>query len=285
MKKSLLLSLLIISSYFYAQITLGGTGTGTGTGTGPLPISASYEFTYSQQIFTKQEINTNAAGYITGLVFYMNDDTLLDNSSDWDVYLGHTSKTSFNSNSDWIPISELTHTFEGLVMNDNGIVKVNFDVPFLYNNTDHLVIAVRDDSEDYNSADEHFKQYNATANSAMFLRQGYSIWNLSDPGDGYRVNYKSMVTIEGLSQTLATSESNKTENLVRLYPNPVKDVLHLDRSDLIKTVVISDHLGRLIKTIKKPSSSVDIMDLREGSFFISLEMKDGSRQFLRFIKN
>ena len=66
-----------------AQITLGAGSTDVGTA----PISTYYGYSYTQQIFTKQEINANAAGNITGLKFYLDPAMSIASSSEWVVYL------------------------------------------------------------------------------------------------------------------------------------------------------------------------------------------------------
>jgi hypothetical protein len=86
-----------------------------------------------QQIFTKQEINANAAGNITGLKFYIDPAMSISNSSQWVVYLGLTNKTSFSTDSDWIPSSQLTQVFPGQLPIIMVLLKLFFH-PFSYNN-------------------------------------------------------------------------------------------------------------------------------------------------------
>lgn len=271
---------MVLCGYFSAQITLGGNGNGVGS----LPVSTYYEYTYSQQIFTKQEINVNAAGNITGFTFYVDVYTPLQHSADWTVYLGHTSKTTFTSTTDWVPLSQMTKTFEGIIESNGGMVKVNFPTSFPYNNIDNLVIAVHENSADYDAPEEYFKKYDTAPNSAMYIKEDYTSPNPSSPGNGYRVDYKSVITLEGLSNTLETSEIKKDKNAVKAYPNPIKDILHLSNIEKIKTIVISDTVGRLIKTIKNPDASIDVIDLKAGTYIVSLEMKDGSQQSLKMLK-
>ncbi len=145
MKKILLLCLLMVNMLISAQITLGQGSTVVGK----VPVDSYWEYSYSQQIFTKQEINANAAGNITGLKFYLDPAGIITNSSDWVVYLGHTSKTEFTSDTDWVPVSDLTEVYAGTVSNVNGMVELTFATPFPYNNTQNLVIAVDENNPAY----------------------------------------------------------------------------------------------------------------------------------------
>lgn len=196
MKRILLSCLLILSMALNAQINLG-TGS---TDVGAAPISTYYTYSYVQQIFSKQEINTDAAGNITGLTFYSNPTMSMTNSSDWVVYLGLTTKSSFSSESDWVPVSELTQVYAGTVTNINGVVAVTFATPFPYNNVDNLVVAVDENSPDYDdNGDEIMHVYPSTSNSTLYFRNDGTNPNPSYPPVGHLASYKSVITINGLT--------------------------------------------------------------------------------------
>ncbi|WP_343664931.1 T9SS type A sorting domain-containing protein [Chryseobacterium mucoviscidosis] len=183
---------------FSAQITLGSGSTDVGVA----PISTYYGYSYVQQIFTKQEINANAAGNITGLKFYIDPSMSISNSSQWVVYLGLTNKTSFSSDSDWIPGAQLTQVFSGTVSNNNGVIEVVFPTPFAYNNTSNLVIAAEENSAGYdnNDFDEATYVYSGAQNSTIYYKDDFTNPDpASPPATGNLVNYKSVVTIEGLA--------------------------------------------------------------------------------------
>ncbi|ASK32461.1 hypothetical protein CEY12_21290 [Chryseobacterium sp. T16E-39] len=195
MKKILLSCLLTLSMALNAQINLG-TGS---TDVGAAPISTYYGYSYVQQIFSKQEINTNAAGDITGLTFYSNPTLSMTHSSDWVVYLGLTTKSNFSSESDWIPVADLTQVYAGTVANVGGVVNVTFATPFPYNNIDNLVVAVDENSPDYDdNGDEIMYVYPSTSNSTLYFRNDGTNPNPSFPPVGHLESYKSVITINGL---------------------------------------------------------------------------------------
>lgn len=195
MKKILLSYLLLISMALNAQIDLGMGGS---TAVGSLPISTAIAYCYSQQIFTKQEINANTAENITGLKFYMNPSMSISNSSNWVVYLGHTSKASFTSDTDWIPVSQLTQAYSGIVTNVDEVVEITFATPFLYNNTDNLVIAVEEKSAGHDN-NEVFYVYNTTPNSIIIYGDNDNSPNPASPPTGYLADTKSVITLKGLT--------------------------------------------------------------------------------------
>nr|WP_315029555.1 hypothetical protein [uncultured Chryseobacterium sp.] len=200
MKRILLLPLLLIALAFNAQVNLNIGSTGVGTA----PISSFFSYSYVQQIYLKQEINTNAAGNITGLTFYLDPTATIADSSSWTVYLGHTPKTAFASGTDWVPASQLTQVFAGTVNNNNGKVTLTFATPFAYNNTDNLVVAAKESapSIDINNFDEAFRVYPYTPNSTLYYKGDRDVVDISSPPGGIRANYKSAITITGLTGNL-----------------------------------------------------------------------------------
>ncbi|MGE8554460.1 MAG: T9SS type A sorting domain-containing protein [Chryseobacterium jejuense] len=230
MKKILLLGLLMVSMFLSAQITLGEGSTLVGK----VPVDNYWEYSYSQQIFTKQEINANAAGNITGLKFYLDPAGDITNSSDWVVYLGHTPKTEFASDTDWVPASDLTEVYAGTVSNVNGMVELTFTTPFPYNNTQNLVIAVDENNPEYDDNYEgvfYVHHLNNVPASSIGSISSSSDIDPSDPGYGSIYDYRSVVSFMGLTpNTLpaCTSLMSPLNNAVMVpvssamnwYPSP-----------------------------------------------------------------
>ncbi|KAA0130810.1 T9SS type A sorting domain-containing protein [Chryseobacterium sp. SN22] len=198
MTKFLLSCLLFLSMSLPAQISLGAGSTDVGVA----PISTYYGYSYVQQIFTRQEINANAAGNITGLKFYLSPSAVITNSSQWVVYLGTTTKSSFTTDSDWIPSSQLTQVFSGAVTNVNGVISITLPTPFAYNNTSNLVVAAKENSPGFNSnnSQEAMYVYPGYPDSTLLYRNDYTNPDpASPPATASRADYKSVITLEGLS--------------------------------------------------------------------------------------
>lgn len=195
MKKLLLLSLFLIASITNAQIMLG-SGTSQ---SGVAPIDVNYGYSYTQQIFTKSEINANAAGNITGLKFYLPNNADISKSVDWVVYIGHTTKTSFSGTTDWVSVSGLTQVFSGTVSASAGEVTVNFTTPFAYNNTDNLLIAVDENTPDYTASANRFYTFSGASNSTLYYRSDSTNPDPSSPPSGTRTTTKSVTNLLGLA--------------------------------------------------------------------------------------
>ncbi len=110
-----------------------------------LPINTSSNYSYSQQIFLKSSINT--LGRIEKLRFWFGGGGT-NNSLSWTIYMGHTTKTVFDSTTDWVPTTSLTQVFSGNVTYPTtaGWMQITLLTPFNYNNSNNLVIAVDENS-------------------------------------------------------------------------------------------------------------------------------------------
>ena len=131
--------LVLFASFSFAQTVTIGSGTNTGY---LIPVNSNYGFTYSQQIILQSEIST--AGTIEKLRFYMVGGISLASSNQWTIYMGHTTKTSFSSNTNWEPLASLTQVFSGTIAATptSGWYEITLSTPFAYNNTDNLVVAI-----------------------------------------------------------------------------------------------------------------------------------------------
>lgn len=197
----------MVSMFLSAQITLGEGSTTLGE----VPIKSFSNYFYSQQIFKKGEINASAAGNITGLTFYVDPVADMSDLSDWTIYLGHTSKTAFAFDEDWVPLSDLTEVYTGTVSNVNGMIEVTFAVPFAYNNTQNLVVAVDENSPDSNYDNDnnifYVHQLNYTPKSAM-INASYMDVDPSDPGYGDLLDHRSVISFAGLTPNTIPSCTN-----------------------------------------------------------------------------
>ena len=121
---------------------------GEGTGNNSyLPICGSYNYNYSQQIYTHAQIKR--FGQITKLRFYYVSAGDIGYNKNWTIYLGHTTKMTFNSDTDWEDVANLTQVFAGdvssLLPEPGNWMEIPLDTPFFYNNTnENLLVAVHE---------------------------------------------------------------------------------------------------------------------------------------------
>ena len=123
---------------------------GDGNVDNKLPINPWYGYTYSQSIYLQSELNM-ADQRIVRLSYYWNGESEGYNSNDWTIYMGHTDEEGFSGSSSWIPHAELIEVFRGEINipEAEGWVIIELDAPFVYNNTQNLVIAVDENMPGY----------------------------------------------------------------------------------------------------------------------------------------
>ncbi|CAD7812712.1 hypothetical protein CHRY9390_02552 [Chryseobacterium aquaeductus] len=83
---------------------------------------------------------------------------------------------------------------------------------------------------------------------------------------------------------LSTVETSLNKNNIKAYPNPFTDVLNISDVKDVKSISIVDIAGRLVKTIDKPSSALQLRELNSGMYMVILTMNDGSKQTIKAIK-
>lgn len=158
-----------------------GSGTTTITGSNALPVT-NYNYTYSQQIVSASEYGAGlgVAGPITKIRYYVENLGTLSVWDDWTVYIGNTTKNEFTSNTDWIPLSELTQVFSGTITaTANNWLEITLNQPFNYTGG-NLVVAVDENKAGWLSAPS-FRSYTSTDNAAIVFRSDTQNPDPSDP--------------------------------------------------------------------------------------------------------
>ena len=110
-----------------------------------LPINPYYNYNYSQTLYLQSEIEL-AGQRIEKLYYHWNGLNEGTNCKDWTIYMGHTAQSDFPTTTDWVPFGNLNQVFEGEVNlpATDGWIEITLTMPFAYNNTDNLVIAVHE---------------------------------------------------------------------------------------------------------------------------------------------
>ena len=126
------------------QTVIDGVVIGDGAGKNSyLPTSVFNQYALSQQIYTADELNLEACD-ITGVSFF---NTTAAFMRDLTVYMVNTSKTDFNSNTDWIPVTEDDQVFSGsYTFLGYSWTTIYFDTVFAYDGSSNIALIVDDNS-------------------------------------------------------------------------------------------------------------------------------------------
>ena len=165
-----------------------------------LPIQANSNYSYSQQIYIQDDINQ--PGWIKSISFWHQGGAGgYANSNSWDLYIGHTTKASFDNNNDWVTVDNLTKVFTGTVnmptwysLNARWVV-ATFETPFYYNNIDNLVVAVDENTSGKANVAGNWSGNSSGPNTGLYVNGNNNI-NPVSPGAGTRTGTLSQIRFE-----------------------------------------------------------------------------------------
>ena len=156
-----------------------------------LPVEPYYGYTLSESIYLQSEI-VQANQRIEQIHYYYGG------GAGWagdevQVLMGHTQLSELT---DWIPANELTPVYTGPfdAPVEEGWITINFDVPFVYNNTDNLVILVDENTPGCHSSVDDFFGTNGSVNRSAYYYSDSNNPDLYNPPAAnlstYRANIK-----------------------------------------------------------------------------------------------
>lgn len=84
--------------------------------------------------------------------------------------------------------------------------------------------------------------------------------------------------------TLGTNDLALESKKVVLYPNPAKETVNFKNADKIKSIDIYEASGRKVKSVKIDGENISVADLKSGSYYFEITLKDGTLSFEKLIK-
>ena len=159
-----------------------------------LPSDSYSRYSLSQQIYTPEEIGEAAS--ITSISFYNAGRT---KSRSYDIYMVHTDKSSFDSNTDWIPVTEVDRVYRGDVTMTKGYwTTIVLDTPFAYDGTSNLAIVVDDNKGSYTDPPSmSCRVFDAQGNQAIYINSDGNNYNPCNPSTyrGTRTSWKNQIIL------------------------------------------------------------------------------------------
>ena len=146
------------------EITIG-TGTST---TYYTPFNSLYGYSFVEQIYTAQEIGM--PGYITSISF--NNSSASSQTNNITVYMKNVSRSSFSSTTDYEQVSTSDIVYTGSHTFTNGWSTITLDVPFEYDGTSNLMIAMHEYTSGYSTL--YFYYTSTTGSVVLFYSDSYN---------------------------------------------------------------------------------------------------------------
>lgn len=101
---------------------------------------------------------------------------------------------------------------------------------------------------------------------------------------GYHDVGRDYATLTMASSTLSTNEVAAVNKKIGLYPNPAKTTVNFKNVDKINSLDIYDATGRKVKSVKPDGENISVEDLRSGTYYFEIKLKDGSLFYEKLIK-
>ena len=152
---------------------------GTGKSTNNyLPTYTYYNYSFTQQIYTAEEIG--GAGAIMSIDFYM---TTSQCTRNLDIYMVMTEQANFASNTDYIAVTESDLVYSGdVTFLQNDWTTIQLNKPFAYDDdTKNVALMVVDQTGGYTSSSSSFRAFTATG-GALRVYNDYNTYDPSNPG-------------------------------------------------------------------------------------------------------
>ncbi len=113
--------------------------------------------------------------------------------------------------------------------------------------------------------------------------QAYSILD-KNPYQGENYYRLNQVDFDGqteysyiVSATIRTDESENKQVSFKVYPNPTKDYVNLEypRSTKVKSIIVYDLSGKIMKIERSEQYRINLVDLPKGNYYLTVETQNG----------
>ncbi|MDR1739948.1 MAG: T9SS type A sorting domain-containing protein [Bacteroidales bacterium] len=98
-------------------------------------------------------------------------------------------------------------------------------------------------------------------------------YDLEDQGIGLDTAYKYVYYYTILEPEGEANEDLviNNQNVAKVYPNPVKDVLHVQSEQAVKQITVLDMQGRVVLQLQGNNSKVDLSALSKGNYVVRVQ--------------
>ena len=169
-----------------------------------LPSNSYWKYSLTQQIYTPEEIGGSTT--ISSLSFFNEGPT---KTRSYDIYMIHTSKSSFSSGTDWVNVTTGNRVYSGTVTMTQGYwTTIELDTPFAYNGTSNLLLVVDDNTGSFTSGSQMAcRTYAASGYQAIRIYSDGTDYDPSSPSSysGTRLSVKNQILLNSHSYDITAS--------------------------------------------------------------------------------
>ncbi len=158
-----------------------------------LPGYNFYNYSFTQQIYTAEEIGTN--GTINSIAF---KNVGAEKTRTYSIYMSQTDKDAFANGSEWIPVSDADLVFSGeLTFTVGEWTVIELNTPFEYDDASNLLVSVADNSGNYSGSPYMSCLIFDASKQAIRAYRDSGAFNVSAPGDnGTVLDVKNQIILD-----------------------------------------------------------------------------------------
>ncbi|KMQ61566.1 hypothetical protein ACM46_16300 [Chryseobacterium angstadtii] len=110
---------------------------------------------------------------------------------------------------------------------------------------------------------------------------GFNVYTPASSGFFGALFLDNLSLVQG---NLGTSDHTLDKNKIKVYPNPTTHYLYVKNDQKIMTVNIFDSSGKKVLSADRVDEKIDVSQLLQGNYFITLKLADGTTYSQKFIK-
>lgn len=121
---------------------------------------------------------------------------------------------------------------------------------------------------------------NIDANGLLTAIANGTVTVTATANDGSGVTGDAIITLS--NQSVGINEQAALAGL-SIYPNPASSQLTISADGKITSILITDVMGKTVKTIATPNRTIDVSDLTEGVYLLQVQINDAlvSKRFIK----
>jgi len=115
---------------------------------------------------------------------------------------------------------------------------------------------------------------------------GFSSYSSFDQGESWQIHddLNLVLSVDGFcSSTLGTQTPVTAINL-KYFPNPVKDILHIETDMQINNIAVYNMEGREVSFTKVSEKNIDMQKLSSGIYMVKMQFGNGNSETFKVIK-
>jgi len=150
------------------------------------------------------------------------------------------------------------------------------------NGSGKIKVGANSNSAEWHTLTSEYTQYfdHVTLNNdKLFI----NLNNVELPSDTDYQLWFDDIKVSYALPTLVDNEQNQFNAALLLYPNPVESILYFQYNQPIESSIIYNCSGQIVKQNHNTHSSVNLVNLAKGIYFIEILSK-GTKSIHKFIK-